>query len=241
MLPKKHKVLFLSISLVSTLLTFSFTPIKSLCGDQLKDIAVIPYVSVNKVLSDDLTQKDTSANQLIADTLVKRFRYWSGLPVVVLQGVDKNSAWQINREIANTFLKAVKLKGGTAKPNKEFFAQAKIPPHLKSVLVRSQAKYAAILVFDALYHQADYQEDLNQKAINRSITWTLVKHLTSPLPLPFNLHIEIPMKGMNMMQTIIYDVEKDKVVFLSAEYYKGRIEMRKMIKHFDQQYYLFFD
>lgn len=238
MTTKKHKIFFASLALAFTLLNLAFAPLQSICGDQLKDIAIIPYISVNKLSGDDLTQKDTSANQLIADTLVKRFRNFAGPIDIPLQRLDKNAAWEIKREIANTFTKAVKHTGGTVKPDKEFFAKAKIPPHLKSALVNNHIKYGVILVYDALYHETAYQKDLNQQAIARSVTHTLLSYLIPPHYI--HLHIEIPIRGKSMMQTIIYDVEKDKIVFLSAEYYEGRVEMKKIIPHFDSQYDKFF-
>jgi hypothetical protein len=42
---KKQKFVFLAVALVSVVINLSFTPLQSICGDQLKDIAVIPYIS----------------------------------------------------------------------------------------------------------------------------------------------------------------------------------------------------
>ena len=56
---KKQKYVFLTAELISVVINLSFTPLQSICGDQLKDIALIPYISVNKVSGDKLTQKDT--------------------------------------------------------------------------------------------------------------------------------------------------------------------------------------
>ena len=175
---------------------------------------------------------------MIADTLVKRFRNFSGPIDIPLQGIDKNTEWQIKREIANTFTKAVKHSGGIVKPSKDFFTQARIPPYMKSALIKNQIKYGVVLVFVALYHEPAYQKDLNQQAIAKGVTYTLLNYLIPPGRIAF--YIDIPIRGKSMMQTIIYDVEKDKVVFLSAEYYEGRVEMKKIIPHFDSQYDSFF-
>lgn len=140
--------------------------------------------------------------------------------------------------LANTFTKAVKHAGGIVKPSKDFFAQARIPPYMKSAFINNHIKYGVVLVFDALYHESAYQKDLNQQAITKSVTYTLLNYLIPPSRIAF--YINIPIRGKSLMQTIIYDVEKDKVVFLTAEYYEGRVEMKKIIPHFDSQYDKFF-
>jgi hypothetical protein len=56
-----------------------------------------------------------------------------------------------------------------------------------------------------------------------------------------HISINILIRGMKMMETIIYDIEKGKVVFLNAQYYEGNIDITKLIRHFDDQYQNFFN
>ncbi|MFN3850599.1 MAG: hypothetical protein ACK4NY_14285 [Spirosomataceae bacterium] len=222
------------MNLLLTVFIFFHTPkpLTSISASDLKDAIIVPYISVNRVYGDTKSEKDTSANRLIADTLTNRFEHIYRINSRQLKIHNYNQAWEIRREIANTFTKAINLNGGFAKPNKTFYNTAQIPPNLKQALQSNKAKFGIVFVCDAFYHAQQYQKELNKQAIQSSIAETVFYNLLfGP-----SIYIKIPIRGKIMLETIIYDIEKNKVVFLNAQYYEGSLDMNKLIRQFDDQF-----
>ncbi|HEY1054103.1 MAG TPA: hypothetical protein VGE24_03185 [Emticicia sp.] len=54
---------------------------------------------------------------------------------------------------------------------------------------------------------------MEDQAMVRNATSSILGYLTSPIPL---VRFDMPVKGKSMMQAIMYDIEKDKVVFFEC-------------------------